>query len=249
MREAAGEFGKQSHGFQGLFHALFALFFAQMEAVGIQAFGNDIVHLRALVERGHRVLENHLYAAGDFVIQRAGNAAVDLFAVKGHLAARSGMNADDGAADGGFARAGLPHQAEGFALEDVERNAVHGGEGMAPGAELHGQAFNFQQFFAFSGQAAHSLLSRDAMMRGLSTFGARGSSSQVARLVGGRHLEIRRVAKVNLQRLRVAGRESVALDLVEQVGRRALNGKQRLALTPNCGSDESSAQVYGWRGS
>jgi hypothetical protein len=38
-------------------------------------------------------------------------------------------DADDGAADGGFAGAGLPHQAEGLALVDVEGHIVHGPEG------------------------------------------------------------------------------------------------------------------------
>ena len=49
--------------------------------------------------------------------------------------------------------------------------------------------------------------------------------------MGGGDLEIRRIdEEVDLQRLRVARGKGVALHLVEEVGRRALNGEERLAL-------------------
>ena len=116
------------------------------------------------------------------MVEGTGDAAIDLLAVKRHRTGGGGVDADDGAADGGLAGAGFAHQPERLALKDVEGDAVDGGEGMAAGAEAHGEVFNVQQFLAFSAHASPSFRSRRAMMSGFSTFGARGSSSQVRAL-------------------------------------------------------------------
>ena len=100
-----------------------------------QALGHDVVHLGALVQRGHGVLEDHLDLLGDFFVQLPGNLSVDFFALVDDFAVGHGVDADDGAADGGLAGAGLTHQAEGLALVDVKGDAVDGHELVPLGTE------------------------------------------------------------------------------------------------------------------
>ena len=115
---------------------------------GHQSLADDIVNLGALVQRGHGVLKYHLNPLGNLPVQRPGDTAVDLLTVKDDVASRGGMDADDGAADGGFAGTGLTDQTEGFALINIKGYMIHGGKGMEPGTELNGQILNFQHFFA-----------------------------------------------------------------------------------------------------
>ena len=95
------------------------------------------------------ILEYHLNPPGDLLIQSPGNPPIDFLAVEENFPPGSGVDADDGPANGGLAGAGLAHQAEGLALVDVEGHLVHGGKGVPPGAEFYGEVLNLHQLFPF----------------------------------------------------------------------------------------------------
>ena len=71
------------------------------------------------VERGQRILEDHADTAATHLALFVRRQRVDALAFQAHLAvgqlAGRLQQADDGVADGGFARAGLSHHAEDFA--------------------------------------------------------------------------------------------------------------------------------------
>ena len=54
-----------------------------------------------------------------------GQTAADILPVKGDLARSGVVQADDAAADGGFARAGLAHQTVGLAGVDLKTDIIH----------------------------------------------------------------------------------------------------------------------------
>ena len=124
MREAACELGQEAHVAQRLRNTLVALLLAHFRMDVHQTFGNNVIHLRTLVERCHRILENHLNLLGNLMIQLLLNLAADALALKADLAPRSRIDADDRAANGGLARAGLAHEAERFALVNIKAYAL-----------------------------------------------------------------------------------------------------------------------------
>ena len=103
MGEAAGELRQQPHVVEGLGYPFIPFRLGQVEAIGVQALGHDVVHLGPLIEGGHGVLEDHLNPPGHLPVQLPGDAAVDLAAVKDHFAPGGRVDADDGPADGGLA--------------------------------------------------------------------------------------------------------------------------------------------------
>ena len=121
-----------------------------------EPFGNDIIHLGALVERGHRVLENHLDFLGDLMVQLLGDLAADALAFEADLALGSRVDADDRTADGGFAGARFAHQTECFALVNIEAYAFYRNERLAVGAELYYKVFYFHQLFIGNLLRVHS---------------------------------------------------------------------------------------------
>ncbi len=66
------------------------------------------------------VLEDHLHLGAQGIVLRVGQTAADILPVKGDLARGGVVQADDAAADGGFARAGLAHQTVGLAGIDFK---------------------------------------------------------------------------------------------------------------------------------
>ena len=144
--EAGGKLGQQTHVVQRLGDLLGDLLLGV--AAPLQAFGDDVVDLGALVQGGHGILEDHLDLVGDLAIQLLGDAAGDLLAVELDGAAAGGVHADDAAANGGFAGAGFAHDAEGLALVDIEADALHGLEALAAGTEGHLQVANLEDHFA-----------------------------------------------------------------------------------------------------
>ena len=152
----------------------------------------------------------------------------------------------DGAADGGLAGAGFAHQTEGLTFVNFKVGTVHGLEGLAAGAVGHLEVLDLKQdlpgeaspscwrktVFCSNTPPGCSLLRKrerhdfqascipssfnSLTAAGGSTFGARGSSSQVPGLVGGADRKVgRALDKVDLQRLGVAGRKGITVDLGE----------------------------------
>ena len=111
------------HQFQ---HAVGGFGFGFAYMIGFQRFGNDIPHLHARVKAGIRVLKDHLHPAaqgGKFLILHGG----DVLPLKGHAAPGCGQHADQGASQGAFAAAALPHQGQRFA---AVQGQIHIGQGM-----------------------------------------------------------------------------------------------------------------------
>ena len=149
--KAGSKFRQQAHVQQSLPHFFFPLGGGEVGPHVLQALAHDVAHLGALVQRGLRVLKDHLNLTGDLLVQRTRDFAVDLLALVQDLTARGGQNAQDGPADGGLAGAGLAHQTKGLALVDLEIGVLYGGKGLAAGAVGHIQVLHFQKDFFFLG--------------------------------------------------------------------------------------------------
>ena len=203
------------------------------------ALGDYVVDLGPLVEGGHRVLEDHLDLLDDFRVEFLGYPAVYLPAFEENLA-RAGLRyPHDAPAYRGLAGAGFSHEAEGLALPDMEVNVLDRREHPAPDGKVHPQVPDLEKDFLAAVHASlPAYLARIAWMAGGgSSFGARGSSSQVAaQWLGLIRIPGRLDLEVYLEGLGVAGREGVALDVVEEVGRGARDGVERLSLYARAGA-------------
>ena len=73
--------------------------------VDIETFADDVTHLLPGVQAGHGILEDHLHVRAEHAAGVTAHPAGDVPALEGDAAARGGVQADDAAADGGFARA------------------------------------------------------------------------------------------------------------------------------------------------
>jgi hypothetical protein len=89
-----------------------------------QPLGDDVAHRHARVQRRVRVLEDDLHVAAQR-LQLVAAQVEDILAVEKDRAFSGWDQAQDGARDGGFAAAGFPHQAEGFALAHGEADIIH----------------------------------------------------------------------------------------------------------------------------
>ena len=152
MGEAAGKFRQQTHVRQGACHLGLTLAFGQMVSASVKSFADNIIHLGTFVQRGHGILKDHLDTLGDLPVKSLGDAPVDLLAVKEDFAAGSGVNADDGAADGGLSGAGFTNQTEGLALINVEGYVIHRGKGVPPGAKPDDKILNLDQLLSVFSQ-------------------------------------------------------------------------------------------------
>ena len=113
----------------------------------IQALGYNVADLRALIERAHRVLEDHLNITGDLLVFFPAEFSRDSLSVKKYFALCDRVDADNSAADRGFAGTGFTDEAEGLSLVNVKTYIVNRGERVTVGAELHADIFDFQEFF------------------------------------------------------------------------------------------------------
>ena len=147
--KAGSKFRQQAHVPQSLPYPLLPLGGGEVGPDVLQALAHDVAHLGALVQRGLRVLKDHLDLLDDLPVQLAGNSAVDLLALIKDLAARGGQNAQDGAANGSFAAAAFAYKAEGLALINFKAGVLHGMIGAAAGAVGHVQVVHFHKNFAF----------------------------------------------------------------------------------------------------
>ena len=149
MREAGSKFRQQTHVPQSLPYPLLPLGGGEVGPDVLQALAHDIAHLGALIQRGLRVLKDHLDLFDDLFVQLAGNFAVDLLAFIKDVTAGGGQDAQDGPADGGLAAAAFAHKAEGLALINFKAGVLHGMIGAAAGAVGHVQVVHFHKNFAF----------------------------------------------------------------------------------------------------
>ena len=147
--KAGSKFRQQAHVQQSLPHFFFPLGGGEVGPHVLQALAHDVAHLGALVQRGLRVLKDHLDLTGDLLVQRTRDFAVDLLALVQDLTARGGQNAQDGPADGGLAGAGLAHQTKGLALINFKVGILHSFICFFAGAVGYVQVVHFQKNFAF----------------------------------------------------------------------------------------------------
>ena len=150
--EAAGKFRKQTHVGQGACHFGLTFAFGQVMPARVKAFADNIIHLRPFIQGGHGILEDHLDTPGDLSVKRLGDAPVDLLAVEEDFAPGSGVNADDGAADGGLSGAGFAHQTEGLTLINMEGYVIHRGKGVPPGTKPDDKILNLDQLLSVFSQ-------------------------------------------------------------------------------------------------
>src|SRR5215208_5185253 len=120
VRVAVDEVGVEADLLEELARALAPV----VEAEVAQRLLDDAAHGHARVQRRVRVLEDHLDVAPqgpELAVAERGDVA----AVEDELAVRRLVEPDDRLGERGLAAAGLAHQAEAFAGEDIEGDVVH----------------------------------------------------------------------------------------------------------------------------
>ena len=147
--EAGGKFRQQTHVQKSLTHLFLLLSGGKIRPDVLQALAHDVAHLGALVQRGLRVLKDHLDLFDDLPVQLAGNSAVDLLAFIKDLAAGGGQNAQDGAANGSFAAAAFAYKTEDLALINFKVGILHSFICFFAGAVGYVQVVHFHKNFAF----------------------------------------------------------------------------------------------------
>ena len=93
--------------------------------VRLQRLGDDIPHRHTGVQRGVRVLKDHLHFAADrlqLALAHMGN----VLPVQQNFAGARLINADDRARAAAFAAAGLPYQPQGASAAQGKADIVHG---------------------------------------------------------------------------------------------------------------------------
>ena len=236
MGEPAGKLGQQSHFMKGVFHLSLSVILIFVKVVIDQTLRDNIVHLGPFIQRGQRVLENHLTLFDYLFVQFTGNLPADPLPFKEDLTAGDGVDPHDGPTDGGFAGAGLAHQREGLPLINIEIDVIYRNKASPAASEGNLQIFDFNQLFSICHHilppVAHifpQLLNRV----GLLNFRSPGVQIPGLRLMGGTYLKERRLLfEINGKRLRIPRCKRIALNLIEQVRRRTLNGGKILALNP-----------------
>ena len=146
MRVAHGVLGVEADELHQLHDALAALLLVFAQLVHVERFADDVFDRHARVERGVRILEDHLHLlavgqhvdldllaqdglavgvdleAAVFVILLA--AVIDDLAVKDDAAAGGLVQLQQRAADRGLAAAGFADKAEGLARADAEGDVI-----------------------------------------------------------------------------------------------------------------------------
>ena len=125
-----------------LLHAI-GFIFKQMEVV--QAFGDDVVNRSSLIQRSSRILEHHLNIPDDLAVQGLRDLSGDPDTLVVDLAGGAGVNADDRAAHGGLAGAGLADERKGLSLVNVKARVLNSLHGRIAGAEGYVDIFHLQQ--------------------------------------------------------------------------------------------------------
>ncbi len=172
MRVAVGEVRVEPDRLQQLLHALVAVA-AIDEVMDLHRLGDDRADRHARVERGVRVLEDHLHVAAHL----AHVARVQLrqvLALELHLAGGRLVELQDGAARRALAAAGFADQSERLALLDGEGDTVHGlhradlalHDDAAREREVHDEVIDLKERFAKPGVAVRARLCLGPRCRG-----------------------------------------------------------------------------------
>ena len=109
-------------------------------------FGDDAADGQTGIQRGERVLKDHLHIKADLLHLGPG-IGEDVFPVIEHLSAGCLQQAQDGPAEGGFAAAGLSHHAQGLSRVDPEADVVDGMEDTGGRFKVFFQVFRFNQWY------------------------------------------------------------------------------------------------------
>ena len=136
---------QQAHLVDHLLHLLHAVRLILVQVEVVKAFGDDVVHGGALVQRRCGILEDHLDIPDDLPVQGVRNLAGNADTLVEDLTGGAGVDPDDGAANGGLAGTGLAHQGEGLALVNIKRRIPDGLESLVALAELNVHIADGQQ--------------------------------------------------------------------------------------------------------
>jgi len=123
--EAVDETAVQPDEGHEFLHALDALGLGVAQVVDAQRFADDAADRPARVERGERVLEDHLRLAADGLVVVA-FGRLDVVAGDVAVAAGGRVEAQQRAPGGALAAAALAHQTQRLAAADLERQAIDG---------------------------------------------------------------------------------------------------------------------------
>src|SRR3989442_8652387 len=134
VRIGVEELGAEADAGQHLRHPLAPLGRPQ-GAVAAQRLLHDAADAEPRVQRGGRVLEDHLEIAA-LAAQRLVAERGEVHVAEAHAAGGGFDEAEDESGDGGLAAGGFPDEAEGLARLDAEGDAVHGADGPG-GAAAH----------------------------------------------------------------------------------------------------------------
>lgn len=125
VRIAVGVFDGQPYFFEhGIDHFLpFRL--GGGHVMDVNAFGDDVHHFFARIQRRHGILKDHLHFLAQHGLLLLGQVAGNILAPEDDPACRGLVQTDDRPARGGFAAAAFTHQTVDFALVDGEGYVVH----------------------------------------------------------------------------------------------------------------------------
>ena len=147
VRIAGQVLGQQADGLDYPFHLADAVSLVLVEVEVIEALGDDIIHRRALVQRGRGVLEHHLDVADYLAVQAVRYFTGYPDALVEYLAVRAGVGAYDGAAYSRLAGAGLAHERKCLALVDIKAHILHGADAVLALAEVYVHVPEREQYF------------------------------------------------------------------------------------------------------
>ena len=124
VRIASRHVIKQPDEFEQLNHLGARRRFVWLQAVNQQRLGDAVADGHARIQRTERILKNHLHLAA-IVFQRIAVGMRDVHTRESDGAGSGFLQPQQRAPDRGFAAARLTHQADGFALEYLERQIIH----------------------------------------------------------------------------------------------------------------------------
>ena len=108
---------RQTDRIHQLFHALLDVLPVLDEVVGDDGLGDDLADRHAWVERGVRILKDHLRPRAHLFHLR-GAELIDVLSVEQHLTGGRLEQVEHQTAEGGFAAAGFAHDAQRLSLGD-----------------------------------------------------------------------------------------------------------------------------------